>query len=178
MSKYYKAGPEIAALCEAATEDEKRTVDEGCKLSRKHGGSRNDVVTVRNSMGELVVIGFKFSKPDAADPKLFKTIKNADGAWMVPRRGTKKGKELAAQLNSLKSAAYRKVIDAIGMKMFYGCTVRFPGRSYIKGHWYLIVPEDVDAKGCTRISDVEWEKLNAKGKKGSPPLPQRQGGAR
>lgn len=157
MSKHYKANPEVAAICEEIIAAEADIIKKGCNLSRKHGGSRSKVITVRDVWGDLRVVGFHFkNEPDA---KLFKRLKHSKG-W-APRRSCKAGKELAKQLDALRCMVFAKLTKALKMNVFRSVYIRRPGIQKIGGDWYVHVPNDVNPPGLTRVSDVEMEALAA-----------------
>lgn len=157
MSKHYKANSEVAAICEEIVAAEADIIKKGCNLSRRHGGSRSKVLTVRSIWGDLRVVGFHFNKEP--DTKLFKKLKDSPG-W-APRRSCKAGKELAKQLDSLKCDVFSKLTTALKMGIFKGVNIRCPGAQKIGDDWYVHVPDDVNPPGLTRVSDVDMEALAA-----------------
>lgn len=157
MSKYYRAGPEIEEICQRILADRQEILKKACNLSRRYGGNRSRVVTKTGIFGTTRVVGFLFK--DEPNQKIFKKLKNSEG-W-APRLSTKVGKELKKKLDELIWDGLDELMKAIGMDPFKDLNARSPGISKIGNHWYLHVPDDVEPKGCERISDVEYERLAA-----------------
>ncbi len=163
MTRIYKAGTKVAKLLDEFKGQHSSIIDEGCRISRQYGGSQTTVMTKRDIDGDFRVVGFVFKYPDKVDKSLFRRSKIDDGAWL-PKRSSNKGRKVAAKLETLRTTKFDIVHKAIGMKTFVGFGFRHAGAKQLNGHWYLIVPDDVEAKGCRRVSDVAYEKLLAQHK--------------
>lgn len=129
------------------------------KALAKSIGANPDVYTC-NGFTIKYVSGFIFDDPYKVDPKKFVRLKNTVDGWR-PRART----DLDKQMKALRSDCVGDIMNLIGMKMFgSGLTVRTPGVKVVGKDVFLVVPSGTTPKGCTRISDVEFEKLSRRKK--------------
>lgn len=104
---------------------------------------------------------FAFKEPP--DPKVWK--KHKEGNLYAPRLSTKVGRELKQRMRDLYVPGGDEVAKIIRMQTFGsvdgGIGWRTPGLNVVCDRYIIEVPDDVEAKGCKRISDVEYEQLTA-----------------
>jgi len=157
---YWKAdGPTSKRIIELVGEWDK-VMSEAKALAKSIGANQKDIYTC-NVFSVKYVSGFIFADPSKVDPKKFVRLKNTIDGWK-PRART----DLDKQMKALRSDCVGDIMNLIGMKMFgSGLTVRTPGVKVAGKTAYLVVPSGVHPKGCTRISDVDFENLIRRKKK-------------
>lgn len=128
---------------------------EWLEFSKSIGASEKDLV-ITNSWGLISVAGFIFDKPPA---KGF--YKSKHGEFYVPRAGTANRKAMA----KMRSKFVDDVCKLLGIETFTGLSVITPGINVKGKTYYVTMPEGEPEKHCTRISDLEFEKLFPQKKK-------------
>lgn len=157
---YWKADvPTSKKIIELVDEWDK-VMEEAKVLAKSIGADPKNIYTC-NWFSRKYVSGFIFNDSSKVDPKKFVRLKNTVDGWR-PRART----DLDKRMKELQSDCVGDIMDLIGMKMFDGSlTVRTPGVKVIGKTAYLVVPSKTIPKGCTRISDVDFENLNRRKKK-------------
>lgn len=153
--RYWKANKATSAKILAvleAWEDIKRRAQ---NFARRHGAKKSSVYTNR-SFFSLVVSGVIFPDASKVDTKNWKRLKHTADGW-APKR-TKANREISKEFDGFSTCLFGSVMDLIGMEGF-----STPGIHPVGKTVYLVTPDDVEAKGCTRISDIAFEKAT-KGK--------------
>jgi len=114
------------------------------------------------------VFGFTYGPKKTPDPRLrqhySRKIREHTCVW-VPNRSTKEGRALATEMRQLKLPGAIDIAKIIGMSvMGPDLTMRLPGTCVLGPRKRVIVtvPDDVTVKGAKRISDVAFERLDAK----------------
>lgn len=149
--KFWKADKKTSAKITDFLNEWEEVVNAARKLAKKVGATRK--MYESTSYGERRVIAFVFKDETTIDKKKWCRRKNTADGWQ-PRVKS----ELYGEFRSLHSHCVAEVMDLIGMSMFSGVNVRQPGVAIIKDTAYLVTPDDVVAKGCKRISDIQYEK--------------------
>ena len=157
--RYWKANKQTAEKIKGCLQEWKGIIDKACSLSKKHGG-RGKIFTV-SSWGNMFVAAFAFAE-GKVDEKLFVRVKGTDNGWR-PRR-SRKPSELCKQFDDLRCPVQSNIMKLIGMKDMKGMEIRTPGVKVVENDVYIITPDDVNAKGCKRISDIQFEKATTKRK--------------
>lgn len=112
------------------------------------------------SLGRLFVSGFHFDPDTTPDPKTFVRLKKVSGGWRPRVKSA-----LFKRVDKLQSDLLLHTMNAIGMKMFRGAVVCSPGITVNGKAVYLSLPDDVEPKGCRRVSDIEYEKAGEQKRK-------------
>lgn len=155
MSRYWKADKETSAKIIAMLDEWYATIKRGRKLARSVG-ARDAVLTASLGFGALAVVGFVFKDESKVDPKQFVRLKNSSNGWR-PRHGKT---ELAKAFEGLRSHLKSDVAKLIGMNQWDGMSFLTPGVTIHKGTACISTTEHTKkAKGCTRISDTQYEKI-------------------
>lgn len=110
------------------------------------------------------VSGFVFE--NEPDLNFFCRLKNAHKGWKPRRVGS--GKELWKRMDSLSDGSADDIANAIGMNCFFGSGCSTPGAQMVGAVAYVTVPDRVKPKGCTRLSDIEFEKVTTKASRKKP----------
>lgn len=148
---YWRVGAQLKPQVFALIAQRTKVLECGRKLARKHKAAE---LVFYDSWGRTRIAGFRF-RGDPPDPKLFVRIKREPHCWR-PRAGT----PLAKELQTLHTDAILKLMDLIGMQLFYGNQVYTPGYHESKDgkQGYLVLPAHVKPKGCYRVSDIAFER--------------------
>lgn len=166
MSKFYKAGAKVAALCKEILDSQSETFRKTGELAKQHGGVSGEFYVRRGVHGERYMDGFVFRDVSKVDTSIFRKERNNDDEW-IPRITTKAGKVIAEQLKSFKSMSNCKLMEATGLDFFVNRRFWGPGIAEYGGEFYIEVQDGMEPKGCTRISDLEMESIRAKADKAS-----------
>lgn len=180
MSRYYEAVGETKKRVQQWIKDQEAAMQRAHELAKEFGA---DGFTHSRSILSRVV-GFIFKDESKVDKKLFRKSKRG-GDW-VPRQSCKAGKDLQQRLQKdYRLPGGEGLAKAIGMEAFSGYAWRTPGMHVVGRRILLVVPDDVEPKGCERVSDVRYEKLMAgrdshRGSNGQhrPQRPRRHGAIR
>lgn len=158
---YWKAdGPTSKRIIELVGQWDK--VMKAAKALAKSIGADPKTIYTSNGFSVKYVSGFIFPDPSKVDPKKFVRLKNTTDGWR-PRART----ELDKRMKELRTDCVGEIMALIGMKMFgSGLSMHTPGVRVAGKDVYLTVPSRTIPKGCTRISDIEFEKLTAARKAG------------
>lgn len=155
MSRYWKANADVSQKCIAALDEWAAIIKRGCKLAKKCG-ARDRVLTGSGGFGRMMVYGFVFKDQSKVDKKVFVRLKNSDTGWR-PRHNKS---ELAKEFYELYSDPKSTIADLIGMNQLNGdLSFHTPGILIVGNTAYIETPDYVTAKGCKRISDIEFERV-------------------
>ncbi len=158
MSKFWKADAATSKKVIAMLNEWYETIKRAVKLAKRCGAT-DKILTGQAGFGRLYVCGFIFKDESKIDKKLFVRLKNSDMGWRV-RHGKS---ELAKEFYGLHSDLKTDIANLIGMKTFDGLSFSTPGVSIHNGVAYISTNDSTkNAKGCKRISDVQYEKILGK----------------
>lgn len=153
MTTYWKASGELSKKILAQIDIGSAAIHEAYFIAKEVGAWQ-----VYSSSGFFgtSIDGFTFRKPEEV-PRGWTRIKGTEDGWR-PRANSEIGKRLAA----LETKHVGAIRDMIGMKFLGpGMEVRSPGVRFGAGmQAYVAVPDDVTPKNCTRVSDLEWERIS------------------
>lgn len=156
--RYWKASPKLSVQIKEELVNRKKMIAKACDISKEVGGDPKKVM-VNEVWGTTYVIGFYFEDETKVDKLLFCPLKNSHNVWR-PRVNRKEG-SLWSRFEELKSDCLDTIARLIEMSKFNGkeFSVHTPGVCVVNGIAYIQTPDYVtQAKDCTRISDLEYEK--------------------
>ncbi len=155
MSRYWKADKATSTKIIAMLDEWYDTIKRGCKLA-KSVGATDKVLTADVGFGALAVVGFIFKDESKVDRKQFVRLKHHSTGW----RARHNKSELSKAFSDLRSYCKSDTADLIGMEMFDGLSFTTPGINVVGGVVYLVTNDKLkQAKGCTRITDVQFERI-------------------
>lgn len=159
-NRYWKADKETSAEIIRLIKGWAATVRIGNALAKENGGVSAYVGS--NGFSGMAVLGFQFVDESKVDKKVFCRLKGTRDGWR-PRRGTSLDKEF----DGLRSYHIGEICKLIGMEQFGadGLNWHSPGVQCVGKVAYLSTPDYVNAKGCERISDIEYERLTKEKKR-------------
>lgn len=158
--RYWKAGKALSAKIDAMFTDGQAKLDAADVIAKRLGGTGAYWLSGFN---ERRIAGFAFKKPP--DPKLFCRLKNTKDGWR-PKR-IRANRPLEKELDELRDTLAGQVAKLIGLNCMTsgrdGVRWVAPGVSMSKGVAYIVTHEGLEkANGCTRISDLQYERATAK----------------
>lgn len=157
MTTYWMAGQEVSERIAARIAEGARLLDQAYAICKECGG---EAVYTSRSFGSDRHAGFSFADESKVDKKKFVRLKGTPDGWRPRARN-----DIAKRLHETTSWHCMDIMKIIGMNMMGpGCVVRTPGCHVVDGIAYLAVPDDVTPKGCSRISDIQWEEAISKNK--------------
>lgn len=157
MSKYryWRADAESSAKIVGWMDEWQRAIDAARQLAKSMGSK--DVYTSHGPGGDPYVAGFAFDQPP--DKKQFVKLKGTDRGYR-PRSGT----DLDKQFDQFKCRAASETMKLVGIKMTLefdeqagGFCMPTVGINVVGKVAYLTTCANV-ARGCKRISDIEFER--------------------
>lgn len=164
-NSYFVAGKRIADICAAFFAERSVNAKKAEALAKKHFGSPARAACRRTFEGDFEPVGFVFTKEPTTNAEHLKCHRVYTSV-QCPRASTKFGKQLKAQLESLATTHYCKLMQAIGYDVVrYGAegfSTRMPGIEKLGGKFVLTVPGVTELPGCRRISDLAYERMAAK----------------
>ena len=158
MTHYYEVGNELKAKIREAVAAGNKESRKARKLAKELGALE---CGYRDTYFGKNLCGFTFKEPP--DQKLWKQIDRSK--WWTPRLASKAGKELQKRMDAIKPFSQATVAKIIGMKIMNGLHVRSPGVVEKGDRMFLLLPPDVKPKGCTRLSDIEFEAASTRRRK-------------
>lgn len=131
-------------------------------LSRRLGGHKTSTMQLASSLGDDHW-GVIFKTPP--DTKTWKQPKGVTDYWL-PRLGTKAGKAIATEMDSLNAPGIGVLAKIIKMNQFQCLMIATPGISRLCERLIVSVYDDYKPiAGMKRISDVAVERLREQSKR-------------
>jgi hypothetical protein len=155
--RYWKADAATSAKIVGWMRDWEKALNAARKLAKSLGAS--NVYTSYGGHGDPCVAGFAFCEPP--DKKLFAKLKNTTDGYR-PRAGS----ALEKQVDEFRCHAAAETMQLVGVKPglefgddgFYMTGVGI----HIVGKVAYLTTRANKAKGCKRISDIEYERATKK----------------
>lgn len=152
MGKFYRASLGLALVAREVLREEAEMKDKAYAISRREGGSRNQIYIGRTLQGNLRVLGFRFNQEP--NPKLFVPLKGIKNAWR-PNKSFKAGRKLQREIEALECQKFPKIMRGLGLKFNADGEVLLPGIQEHEGNIYIEVPEGVVPEGCVEVTPSE-----------------------